>query len=86
MTRRAFTALTATACLLGTMGGCASQIVIHPPDDGDDGPIPAARLVPADLVYRGAFRLPEDAGASTWEWAGEAMALSIPTAARRSRT
>ena len=78
MSRRVSTALAATVCLMGTMAGCASQIAIHPPDDGDDGPIPAARLVPADLVYEGAFHLPDDAGASTWEWAGELTLFSIP--------
>ena len=74
MTRGVSVALVVTACVFGAIAGCSSQIVIHPPEDGDDGPIPAARLAPGDLVYRGAFRLPDDAGASTWEWAGEAMA------------
>ncbi len=35
------------------------------------------RILPEDLTYRGAFRLPETTGASvveTWEWGGHAMA------------
>ena len=34
----------------------------------------AKRLVPADLAYVGAFRLPEGSGDSSWEWCGEALA------------
>ena len=32
------------------------------------------RLQPADLVYRGAFRLPGASGGSDWTWCGDAMA------------
>jgi hypothetical protein len=34
----------------------------------------AERLQPSDLVYRGAFRLPEGSGGSNWEYSGDAMA------------
>jgi hypothetical protein len=38
-------------------------------------PRDAARLVqPADLVYRGAFRLPEGSGGSDWAWSGDGLA------------
>ena len=32
------------------------------------------RLQPSDLVYAGAFRLPDESGGSSWEWSGEALA------------
>jgi hypothetical protein len=32
------------------------------------------RLQPADLVYRGAFRLPGESGGSSWEWSGDGLA------------
>lgn len=35
---------------------------------------PTQRLQPADLVYAGAFRLPDGSGDSSWEWAGDALA------------
>jgi len=37
-------------------------------------PVPAARLLPADLEYRGAFRLPGPGGGSGWGWSGNALA------------
>ena len=43
------------------------------PDPGPQ-PVPLQRLQPGDLTYRGAFRLPEASGASSWEYSGEAMA------------
>jgi hypothetical protein len=33
-------------------------------------------ITPDDLVYIGAFRLPEDGGASTWEYSGQALAFN----------
>ena len=30
----------------------------------------SARLQPTDLEYRGAFRLPDESGGSSWEWSG----------------
>jgi len=38
------------------------------------GGAPAGRLQPADLVYRGAFRLPGPSGESNWGWAGDGLA------------
>lgn len=38
-----------------------------------EGGIPTRLLQPADLVYQGAFRLPEDPGGIGWEWGGEAL-------------
>lgn len=35
---------------------------------------PAARLMPDDLVYEGALRLPEGSGGSSWEWSSEGLA------------
>lgn len=40
----------------------------------DDGAVPTALVQPGDLVYRGAFRLPEASGGSSWEWSGDAAA------------
>lgn len=34
-----------------------------------------ALLQPGDLVYQGAFRLPDPSGGSTWEWGGDAIAI-----------
>jgi len=35
---------------------------------------PTERLQPGDLVYRGAFRLPDASGGSSWDYSGDAMA------------
>ncbi|MCX5671776.1 MAG: hypothetical protein NTU94_10705, partial [Planctomycetota bacterium] len=35
---------------------------------------PPKRLQPSDMVYAGAFRLPDESGGSSWEWSGEALA------------
>jgi hypothetical protein len=43
-----------------------------PPDD--NAPAPTVRLQPKDLVYRGAFRLPEGSNGCDWSWSGEALA------------
>ena len=41
---------------------------------GDDNtPIPTELIQPSDLVYMGAFRLPEASGGSNWEYSGYAM-------------
>jgi len=34
----------------------------------------AGRIQPEDLVYRGAFRLPEGSGGTDWGWSGDALA------------
>jgi len=40
----------------------------------DDGQVPARLLRPSDLVYRGAFRLPDEPEEVGWAWSGAAMA------------
>lgn len=35
---------------------------------------PAGRLTPGDLVYKGAFRLPDGPDEYGWAWSGQAMA------------
>jgi hypothetical protein len=44
------------------------------PPEGGGGTIPAGRVLPGDLAYRGAFRLPGPSGGSSWEWSGDALA------------
>jgi len=46
------------------------------PVDGNngDGGAETQLIVPADLDYRGAFRLPEASGGSSWEYGGDALA------------
>jgi len=52
-------------------GGCGGQ---GEPRDGGQPSEPTGRLQPSDLVYRGAFRLPDGSGGSSWEYSGDAMA------------
>jgi hypothetical protein len=40
----------------------------------DSATAPAARIQPADLVYRGAFRLPDGPEEFAWGWSGQALA------------
>jgi len=47
----------------------AALLVFFPPFAA-----PAARLMPADLEYRGAFRLPGPGGEDGWAWGGNALA------------
>ena len=35
--------------------------------------VPSGRIAPEDLVYQGAFRLPEGSNGSNWEYSGDAM-------------
>lgn len=41
--------------------------------NGDEGGM-TVPLLPSDLEYRGAFRLPDASGVSSWEWGGDALA------------
>jgi len=41
---------------------------------GDNQGGGARRLQPGDLVYQGAFRLPDGADMASWEWSGDALA------------
>ncbi len=54
-------------CCLCLAAGCGSGVL------GDDTG-PTQRLQPDELVYRGAFRLPDGSGGSNWEYSGDAMA------------
>jgi len=58
--------------------GCTPQAQAPPGDGGDDGGgdgvVPAGLVQPAGLVYRGAFRLPDASGGSSWSWSGDAAA------------
>ena len=45
--------------------------------EGGDGGQAAGRLRPSDLVYRGAFRLPEPSGGSSWEWSGDGLGYCL---------
>ena len=62
------------------------------------GADPGGRIMPDDLVYRGAFRLPDGPDEHAWGWSGQAMAYcptgdtkggddghTCPPAARRSQ-
>jgi len=52
----------------------ALGLLAGPPVARAASPAPNARLIqPSDLVYKGAFRLPEGSGGTTWEWSGDAL-------------
>ena len=59
-----------TAALCATTG-CAQEGELPAPQNPE---VQTDRLMPSDLEYVGAFRLPEASGGSSWEWAGDAMA------------
>ncbi len=59
-----------TAALCATTG-CAQEGELPTPQNPE---VQTDRLMPSDLEYVGAFRLPEASGGSSWEWAGDAMA------------
>lgn len=64
-------------CCLGLVAGCGSLSGPAPADGGNGGnggTGPTQRLQPSDLTYRGAFRLPDGSGGSSWEYSGDAMA------------
>ena len=53
------------------LAGCGTK---ENGNTGGDGVIPSGRITPGDLIYLGAFRLPEGISeTSTWEWGGTAM-------------
>ena len=66
---RFFTGLCASLLLLanGVTGGEL------PPDDTVSPPAGSMRVAPSQLEYRGAFRLPDVEGESTWEYSGYAL-------------
>jgi len=43
------------------------------PPDSAAAPLPGRLIQPDDLVYRGAFRMPDAPGDTDWEWGGTAM-------------
>lgn len=70
---RRSTLVIVTIWCLAPIVGCGANGPAGP--GGPGAPTgPTQRLQPGDLVYRGAFRLPEGSGGSNWEWSGDAMA------------
>jgi hypothetical protein len=53
--------------------GQAEPDVIFSEEPIGDGSLPAGALSPNDLVYRGAFRLPDDSGGMGWEYSGHGL-------------
>jgi hypothetical protein len=54
--------------------GCAQQGGAPGTEAPDAPAVGTTRLMPSDLRYAGAFRLPEASGGSSWEWSGDALA------------
>ncbi len=84
MSRRLFLSLVTGWLLVGagcnlsqTASAPATEAAAPPAAAGASpsaAPIPpSARIQPADLEYLGAFRMPEAAGASSWEYSGQGL-------------
>jgi hypothetical protein len=68
----------ACAVVVGLAMGCSEKPAASdaPPSPNAPGPRPSptARIQPGDLVYRGAFRLPDEPEEVGWGWSGQALA------------
>jgi len=65
------------ALMLGA--GCThsgEELFSGGPEDPGEPPPASTRLLPSDLEYQGAFRLPRDTSGDTWEWSGVAGGLA----------
>ena len=59
--------------VLLALPGCQKTVPDEAQPD-ENPPSPSTRLQPRDLVYLGAFRLPEGSNGCDWSWSGEALA------------